>query len=396
MPRDSSTEPTSLSRSLRIAVVSPYKVWPPNNGGRALVAGGCEHMVRAGASVRCFALHTLCERNSRQPPPFDYVERCAGLSAFNALDRLRLSKIPFLTTLKFYAPRFARWAQAFGADLVEVHMPWLMGIRRWLPGWIPVVYHAQNVEADWYEPILASRRFPGLWSRQVRRMENRAVRLADRILTLTSRDASELARRYGVPMERITSQPPGIEVPPPPDRAPPARKTGRRRAAFCGSRFSDNVASALRIIRDIAPACRSDWDFEIAGGVCGELRREPVPDNVRLLGFVDDLVGWLRGCDVFVHPVQMQTGINMKLSSALAARLPIVATADGARGFESFLGGALRVVAAAEFPKALQNPHRWSASDEDALQACAWPRVIEERLAAYRQWIADARAEPRP
>lgn len=381
------------SKPLRIAVFSPYKVWPNDNGGRVLIAGGCEYMSRAGAVVRCFALRTLCESPPRESPPFDYVEKCAWLSILNGLDRFRLSKVPFIKALGFYTRRMAEWAVAFEADLVEVHMPWLMGVRRWLPKRIPVVYHAQNVEAEWYEPILSARRFSSYFSRLLKDSERRALQYADYIFTVTGRDAQELARRYGVESSKLVHHPPGVVIADTSPRSLPSAGR-RRRAAFCGSRFSDNVAAALRIIQQLAGACREEWDFEIAGSVCEELVSVPRPENVRILGFVPDLPLWLSSCDVFVHPVRMVTGINMKLLSALSCRLPVVATPEGARGFESFTSGAVKVVELDDFPDAMREIPLWGAADEARLGSYAWPTVIEERLSLYRKWVADFRSEP--
>ncbi len=381
------------ARFPRVAVFAPYRVWPPDNGGRALISSGCAGMARAGVPVRCFALRTLREGAVTPPDDFDYVERRSWWSALNGLDRWRLSKLPFIASLRFYAPRMARWALDFRADVVEVHMPWLMGLRRWLPSSIPVVLHAQNVENDWYRPVLAQARFPRFWSAWLRRIERRAVCAADRILTLTDRDGAELTRLYGVPPERIERECPGIVPHPAAARSHTPDAPGvRKRAAFCGSRFSDNLAAARRLLETLAPA-RPDWDFEIAGTVCGELKGLALPPNARLLGYVAELDAWLAGCDVFVHPVKMETGINIKLLSALGNRLPVLATPEGARGFEPFVGRAIRVEPLERFPEALRAPPRWSAGDEAALRAYDWSAIIEQRLERYRRWIAAARAE---
>ena len=378
----------------RVAVFAPYRVWPPDNGGRALISSGCAGMARAGVPVRCFALRTLREGAVTPPDDFDYIERRSGWSALNGLDRFRLSKLPFIASLRFYAPRMARWVMNFRADLVEVHMPWLMGLRRHLPPSIPVVLHAQNVENDWYRPVLAHARLGPVWAAWLRRIERRAVRAADHILTLTDRDGAELTRLYGADPARIERESPGIIPNPASQRRPTTKRPAdRKRAAFCGSRFSDNFAAARRIIEQVAPATREEWDFEVAGTVCDSLRGLSLPPNVRLLGFVDDLDAWLCGFDVFVHPVKMETGINIKLLSALRNRLPVLSTPEGSRGFEPFVGHAIRTAPLDRFADALRTPPSWSAADEAALPAYDWSAIIRQRLERYRRWISAARAE---
>ncbi|MDX2165622.1 MAG: glycosyltransferase [Deltaproteobacteria bacterium] len=59
-----------------------------------------------------------------------------------------------------------------------------------------------------------------------------------------------------------------------------------------------------------------------------DLRRRGLAGRVRLVGFSDDVVSWLSGMDVFVHPSLME-GMSNSVLEAMAVGLPVVTTAVG-------------------------------------------------------------------
>lgn len=384
---------SAAERELRIAVVAPYRVVPPASGGQAQIANGCRELARRVAAVRCFALRTLRERGPVAHAGFDYTERTAWCSALVALSRFGLTKVPFWAAQGGWARRLARDILAMRADVVEVHMPWLMTLRAALPRHIPVVLHAQNVEALWYADALAASPVGGIMKRWLERLEGRAVRAADRIAVLTERDGAELCRRYGAAPGRVWVLPPGCDPAPDPARA---GKTADPRvtALFVGSRFSGNVAAARALCRVVAPAVADHARIVIAGGVCDVLRDEPPAPNVELAGYVPDLDPLLRQADVFLNPSDMNTGINAKVLDALSYGIPVLATPEGARGYERFVGSCIRVAPVEEFARALRAvAPPTPAAVREARDHHAWPRVIGERLERYRDLVAALRTE---
>jgi len=155
------------------------------------------------------------------------------------------------------------------------------------------------------------------------------------------------------------------------------------RAVFVGSRYSANRQCMQSILTDLAPRCGAEVEFLVAGSVCASASPASVPDNVRLLGFVKDLPELLRSCDVFLNPTPMTTGINMKVIQALACGLRTISTPEGARGYESLVGGPVRAVPLMEFPDEIRKATPLAPAELEALRPYAWSEVARRRLDLY-------------
>jgi glycosyltransferase involved in cell wall biosynthesis len=381
---------------LRLAVVAPYRFVPADSGGKALIAGGCRELARQAGSVHGWALRTARERGPAATAGFPYVERTAWSSALIAFAPWGLTKVPFWAAQGRWARRLAREILAREVDLVEVHMPWLMTLRAHLPRHVPVVYHAQNVEALWYADALAASPLRGPMTAWLEALERRAVRTADRTAVLTRQDASEICRRYGVPEEKVWVLPPGFDPVDLPVARP--RAAGRKiTALFVGSLFSGNVEAVRDLCRVVAPAVADAARLVIAGRVCDAFRGAPCPPNVEWAGFVPDPGSLFDDADVFLNPSRMNTGINIKVLDALARGVLVLSTLEGARGYEHLAGRSLQVARLEEFGAALRAAAPPSAASvREAMAFHAWPRVVADRLERYRRLVDDARTGGRP
>ena len=83
------------------------------------------------------------------------------------------------------------------------------------------------------------------------------------------------------------------------------------------------------------------FELRLAGSIC---RAVPDTPNVTKLGWVEDLGTVFARAPLSVNPMQAGTGINIKLLESMAAGVPTVSTATGARGLpESALAGVFVV-----------------------------------------------------
>ena len=371
---------------MRLVSIAPFSIVPPDSGGQALVYGASREYGRRLTSFRCLALIPLTERPGRPAPPFSYRAKRAASSLLIAFDRLGcLPKVPYLWSQRGYAASLAREAMRSDPDVVEVSFPWLASVRRHLPARVKVVVLAHNVEAIWYADALERRPAPEFFRRWLARIEQEGLDLADHVVCLTDLDRREIVSRYGCGPGKVSVVPPGFD---PGLRAARGCRPGndqRRCVLFIGSGFSDNVAAARRILEDLAPRCDGQAEFVIAGRVYRALAGLPVPPNVRLVGYRPDLAPLYRESSVSLNPVAMRTGINMKVVEALAAGLRVIATPDGARGYEDLVGGPIQVGTLAEFPALIRAAQPLSAAELERVEAYAWPRIIDRRLALYRR-----------
>ncbi len=101
--------------------------------------------------------------------------------------------------------------------------------------------------------------------------------------------------------------------------------------------------------------------------------------NVVEHGFVDDLGAVYRDTDIAINPVRFGAGLKIKTVEALASGLPLVTTAEGARGLGQFAGEAFLVAdEPAEFGSHL-GALLASVEQRSALADAAW-RVAREHF----------------
>jgi len=112
-------------------------------------------------------------------------------------------------------------------------------------------------------------------------------------------DRSEARRRLGVP-------------------------EGRKVVLFFGTlTYRPNMLAAKYIVEQLAPGIEGSGDTLLCIAGSGGFS-EPVPENVRFLGFVPDLYVWLAAADVCVAPIWEGVGILTKVIDMLSMGKPVV------------------------------------------------------------------------
>ncbi|MBU1692986.1 MAG: glycosyltransferase family 4 protein [Verrucomicrobia bacterium] len=375
---------------MRLVSIAPYRIVPPDTGGRLVIFGPCCAYAKLTEAFLCLALTTLRDRRSFDVP-FRYREKRAATSLLIAFDRLGLfPKVPYLWSMRGYARRLAQEALAEHPDVIEVHLPWLAPVRRHLPARLPMVLVTQNVEAVWYGDYIRQRWWPSFFQRWIERIEAEGVRLADHVICLTPNDRDELVRRYRVPAEKLSVIPPGYEgsaVRPLPRLDLPAGAI--RRGLLVGTRTPSNIDAARQLVERVAPSCVGRAEFVVAGTVCEELRGRSLPANVRLKGYVRDLEPLYDEADLFVFPLEMDGIANTKVIQALARGLPVVSTSAGMRGYEDLAGGPIRVAAVAEFARAIEDTRPLTEKDLEKVRRYEWDEIARRRLRLYQDLAAD-------
>lgn len=96
----------------------------------------------------------------------------------------------------------------------------------------------------------------------------------------------------------------------------------------------DNV---IPLIREVVP----EFVLQLVGSICDALDDNTTP-GVRRLGFVPTLDWAFNTSMVAVNPVQVGTGMNIKLLDAISYGIPVVSTETGIRGIDQeFLRGVI-------------------------------------------------------
>jgi glycosyltransferase involved in cell wall biosynthesis/2-polyprenyl-3-methyl-5-hydroxy-6-metoxy-1,4-benzoquinol methylase/GT2 family glycosyltransferase len=241
------------------------------------------------------------------------------------------------------------------ADVVVFSHPWVYPLvaERVRQSQL-VVYDSHNVEGFLRAQLLDSAQpVERDLLRGVLAAEYRLGSRADVVLACSADDRARFHRIYEWPFSKMRVVPngvmvTGIRVATPDERRQAKRELGldpaRRLALFIGSPYGPNVQAAAFIATELAPAV-PEIDFVIAGGV-GDALPRPGASNVHVTGQVSEerKLQWLRAADFGVNPMSSGSGTNIKMFDLMAAGLPTVTTAVGARGIER-AGGQPFVVA---------------------------------------------------
>jgi succinoglycan biosynthesis protein ExoO len=166
--------------------------------------------------------------------------------------------------------------------------------------------------------------------------EMRMLGSAEAILAIQPHEAGVVQQR--LPEREVILAPMAVE----PVSAP---QPGRGRTLlFVGSNTAPNVLGLQWFIRDVWPLIRArapDAELHVAGGVCHSV--EGGTPGIRLLGFVSDLEAVYRDAAVVVSPLQVGSGLKIKLIEALGKGKAIVATTTTVEGVEDEVAGAVSV-----------------------------------------------------
>jgi glycosyltransferase involved in cell wall biosynthesis len=186
----------------------------------------------------------------------------------------------------------------------------------------PIVYCAHGWSFD-RETSALSRRF-------ARTLERALAGLCESVVCISAHE-TELARKAGIPREKLLHIGNGI-----PREAPlsgellerPVWPAGKRRVLFVG-RFDrqkgvDILTSALAELRDTAFA------YLVGDSVLGDTAALDLPDNVRTTGWLSggELSTYFETADVLVVPSRWE-GFGLIAAEAMRARLPVIATRVG-------------------------------------------------------------------
>jgi glycosyltransferase involved in cell wall biosynthesis len=320
----------ALTQPPSFALVAPYLPAPANTGGR----------IRIHRLARALSHHGPVDLYARFWP-VEIAPAAGDPTAALSVYRHRVLRGAGLpVTLPSAAPKRVReatpWSLRHALRQAHARVPYRAVVvchsyaaatARGLRG-TALVLDEHNVESAYAAALRPNDRRE---AERLARWEQRCWREADAVTCVSAADAAHIARwrpdvtviENGVAAREI------VYV------APSARLS--RELLFVGAMsHGPNVAAALELVREVLP--RVQRTYPTARVVlCG---RAPSPEvaalagpHVTVTGTVPDTAPWLSRAGAYVNVLRAGAGSSLKVPEAMAAGVPLVTTALGARGF---------------------------------------------------------------
>jgi glycosyltransferase involved in cell wall biosynthesis len=407
-------------RPKKILFLLPYSAVPPRYGGPLRVHNLCLQLSR---HYQVVAFAQQAQRSAINGGLSPIIQQVTPTYTEHS-SRNPLSVLLFaLTSLKWHCPPVwqsallrvsaARWLreQLRQADIVHVEQPWQFAwVHRLLGGAKPIVLGTQNVESALYtvERIGAPRWLARRLLGAIQSQEAFAVRHATHILAVTAQERDLLAQQHGVPAERFSIVPNGVDC----ARFTPAsheqrqqRKlelglAGKQVVLFAGSMHHPNVEAVEQIVEWATRWPDEDTCFLIVGTI-GRLFAHVQHARLHFTGSVQETRPYFEAADLAINPMKTGSGSNLKQLEFMAMGLPTIASPVGARGIPIVDGvhGLIRPLE--HFPEQIRQlladgvlrPQLGRGGRDFVAQRFDWSVVVEPMLAAY-QALLDELGEP--
>jgi glycosyltransferase involved in cell wall biosynthesis len=292
---------------------------------------------------------------------------------------------PFLADPLHFAPRFyTRHTKAisnFVCDLVEKNRydtvrlefsqcySYAFDLRRRFGNDIEIVLGMHDVLLQ--VVLRLSTLETTLFAKQTFELEQRLMKLADKVLVLSNKDAQLVQALYpGVRSLEVVP----IALPAFVKDIRRTKDTVKRgNILFWGAmQRRENEEAVLNFVDKTFKPLRErglPLKLFVVGSDPSERVKRLSSDDICVTGFVEDPRKYFEAADIGVVPLLSGAGIKLKTLEMLAARLPVVSTPLGAEGVEHD-GTLLNVCEMEEFQNVIERIYLGGARSIDASEAC--------------------------
>lgn len=254
---------------------------------------------------------------------------------------------------------------------------------------VATVVFAHNVDSELYRQRYEGHRslVTAIQYRFVLYNVRLSVRHVRGLVVLNRRDAEGMEHCFGrVPDAILPITCPQIPV------QGAAKSFSRPYCLFVGSDFFPNVEGIEWFVTQVAP--HIDYDVRVVGSCCKNpaLAGLPLPGNVYLEGFVDDLSAYYRGAAFVVAPIFSGSGMKTKTVEAMSYGKTIVGTDEAFVGIDcdyARIGGLCRnadefVRCIAALKAELVNPYT-----EELFKSRFTDVIFEQRLEEFLSTMSE-------
>ena len=380
-----------------MTVTTTFPIYPPRSGGQSRIF----HLYRQLASE--FDVEIVSFTDYGQP---EFDERIAdGIrevripkSLPHAQEEWRLTAklkgvaASDVITPKLYAmtPRYLEvlGRSAAGSELLVASHPYLLPALQAVRTHQDLIYEAQDVEIILKKSILPDNRLGKYFLRLTESLERQCCASSALVMTCSDEDRATLRRLFNADPQKIVTIPNGVDLDSVTYRPLNLRRRLKQQhqghkcpftVLFMASWHGPNIDAALCLLHIALEL--PHIQFLLLGSIGQYLQHFgfTLPDNVEALGVVDDetkdeVLSWV---DLAVNPMESGSGTNLKIFDYMAAGIPVLTTAFGARGLCVQDRLHARVARLVDFPGVIEEIRK----QED--------KVTETMVVAARDYVAE-------
>jgi glycosyltransferase involved in cell wall biosynthesis len=328
---------------LRIAILSHFRPYPPTSGANYLIWGTANALAAQGHKVLLLSFGrggnlSVIEGNLVFiHQEWSYWHRLPIALFRKVVQRIIPGTFPYELLLlskiiSSATPQLKSIIEKFNPQIIQVEMPYSFELAQKLArSSIPIVLREHNVE--WlltYLQIYFKKGLKGL-SRQscnvFREYEKEVCLKSDMVVTASYKDENIIR---GMGINHVKTILPSYKL-----RLHDHKKRRdygftwlrfKPYILFVGIRWKPNVDATLRI-KEVARRTKG-VNFMISGSVCQALQQNELPENVRLLGVVNNeqLYSLYDEANATLIPIEFGSGVQIKLLEAMYFGIPIITT----------------------------------------------------------------------
>jgi glycosyltransferase involved in cell wall biosynthesis len=236
-----------------------------------------------------------------------------------------ITKHIFKKYLHEFSERVSEYSRK--ADLVILDHASASPFLENVPRNIPIIYNSHNSEITMARQVHENDLYV---NEIIEKMEGLALKRSMAMTYCSEKDMKEIEKHYDLIPSETEYVPNGTEMQ---DKANPAKRLKSKNIIFVGSGHPPNVIAAKNVVEIARKA--PGYNFILCGGSSKSIDKKNLPDNVEILGFVqqEKLEQLFKESFAFINPMESGSGTHLKVMKALSYGIPIITSSIGARGF---------------------------------------------------------------
>jgi len=363
----------------RVLALVTFKVFPPHMGGQKGVALFYKHL-KAFTDV-----YLAVSKNNEAAPsdvdvqPLLFSNRQTYLNPF-VLRKLRKIIQQKKIELIIAEHSYTGW------------IAWLLKKT----SQIPFVIHSHNIEALRFQQMARP------WWKVYMRYEKWIHQQADHSFFISKEDEAFAIQNFGLQPQNCSVVTYGVEAP---KQITISKQQWLQSLGLKGSEtvfyfngtldYKPNYDAVQLLLNNIAPALQKvllHFKIIVSGNRASYQLQEQLKTNPNFLyaGYVTDVQPFYQLADVFVNPVQNNSGVKTKVIEALAAGCQVVSFESGAAGIDrSVCGNQLQVITDSNWLLFAQKMVELANMAKEPLPKAFWNTYLWNNIAEQAAFVLD-------